>query len=87
MPPPTAAATIATAASRPAGPRARLRLRAGAAAGSGSTGWAGAGAYAGGGGHSGFTWWGLLSCAPLGRGLSVMLMSLAPDDESFLRDR
>ncbi|GGV48039.1 hypothetical protein GCM10010293_57470 [Streptomyces griseoflavus] len=57
----------------------RFRLPAAGAA-------AGVGAYAGGGGHSGFTWWGL-SYAPLGRGLSVMFMSLAPDDESILRDR
>jgi hypothetical protein len=96
VPPPTAAATIATAASRAPGPRARRR-RAGWA---GSAGCAGAGAWAGGGGHSGFTRCRLLSCSPpsppsppswlplsyspWGRRLSVMTTSLAPDDESTL---
>ncbi|GGV84706.1 hypothetical protein GCM10010294_63280 [Streptomyces griseoloalbus] len=79
MPPPTAAATIATAASRAPGPRVRFLL----VEGEGEA-CAGAGVYGGGGGHSGFTWWGLLSYAPLGRRLSVMSMSLAPDDESNL---
>ncbi|OSP42451.1 hypothetical protein B7767_15455, partial [Streptomyces sp. 13-12-16] len=41
------------------------------------------GAYAGGGGHSGFTGTGL-ACSPLGRRLSVMAQSLAPDHESEL---
>ncbi len=45
VPPPIAAATIATAASRATGPRALALL----------SGTRGAGAYAGGGGHSGFT--------------------------------
>ncbi|GAA3049600.1 hypothetical protein GCM10010448_35730 [Streptomyces glomeratus] len=84
VPPPIAAATIATAARRASGPFARFFD---VAEGSGSNGAEGPGSNAGGGGHSGFTgeetcccrgcadWrpspWGYWS-SPLRRKLSVM---------------